>query len=479
MEHRPVLLLLGTQLFAPEHIRRLETEQQLRFHSIVLLESHEISTKRRYHKLKLAFVWACMREYRKELESAGFSVTYHPIEKRKEWRDIVPHYAVIHTFAFADKGPRSAFSSLQKKFQFEHIIHPSPMFLTPESEVPAPEAGKPMRFHSFYAWQRKRMDLLLEDGKPLHGKWSFDAENRKKLPANVTPPAIPKLSSTPIVEEAIRDVERLFPKNPGRTDHFWLPTTRRQAHHWFETFLEKKLAEFGPYEDAFSTTSPFVYHSAISPLLNIGLLTPAEVVKKTLEYWKHHQKSIPYSSLEGFLRQIIGWREYMKIIYERSPTAHPPNYWKHTKGVPESWYNGDTGTPPLDDVLHKILEYGYAHHIERLMILSNYALLHQLHPQEVYRWFLEMFIDAYEWVMYGNVYSMGLYADGGAFTTKPYISSSNYIRTMSSYKPGTWSKGWDDAFWNFLQKHQSFFSKQPRMRMLLQQFLKKKADRDR
>lgn len=437
-----------------------------------------ISRKYRFHKLKLAFMWSCMREYKNELDVAGFHVEYHDIHAQKEWSDVLKNESEIHTFSFADKAPRLHFQTLQRQLKFQHVIHESPMFLTPNSDIAIFQSTKPLRFQHFYIWQRKRMNILMENGKPLHGKWSFDAENRKKIPKDLKLPKEPAAQTSPIIDSAIKDVEKYFPDNPGSLEHFWLPTTRNHARKWFHAFLESKLVQFGPYEDAFSETSPFLFHSAISPMLNIGLLTPKEVIEDTLSFWQDHSRELPYSSVEGFVRQIIGWREYMKIIYELSPSEKEPNFWKHHRPLPASWYTGSTNIPPIDAVIQKVLTYGYAHHIERLMVLSNYALLHQFAPKAVLRWFMEMFVDAYEWVMYGNVYSMGLYADGGAFTTKPYISSSNYIRSMSQYKKDTWSDEWDAAFWKFLETHASFFSKQPRLHMLLQLFRRKKGNHE-
>jgi len=183
------------------------------------------------------------------------------------------------------------------------------------------------------------------------------------------------------------------------------------------------------------------------------------------------KKSIPINSLEGFIRQIIGWREFIRGMYEVKGTEQRNgNFWNHTNKIPKSFYDGTTGIPPIDETIKKALKIGYVHHIERLMVLSNFMLLCEINPNDIYQWFMELFIDAYDWVMVPNVYGMSLYTDGGLLSTKPYISSSNYIKKMSNYKNGDWQKTWDDLFWTFMDKHRNFFKQNPRLSMLITNF---------
>jgi deoxyribodipyrimidine photolyase-related protein len=201
-------------------------------------------------------------------------------------------------------------------------------------------------------------------------------------------------------------------------------------------------------------------------MLNIGLLTPHEILDKALEIGI--DKNIPLNSTEGFIRQVMGWREFIKIVYEREGTKQrSTNYWKFTRKIPPSFWNGTTGIPPIDNTIQKILKTGYCHHIERLMVLGNFMLLCEFDPNEVYRWFMEMFIDAYDWVMVPNVYGMTQFADGGLMTTKPYISGSNYLMKMSDYEKGEWQSVWDGLFWRFMHEHRNFFLKNPRLGMLV------------
>jgi deoxyribodipyrimidine photolyase-related protein len=226
------------------------------------------------------------------------------------------------------------------------------------------------------------------------------------------------------------------------------------------------MEKFGIYEDAIVAKADYLHHSVISPLVNIGLLNPQQVVDRVLELAPKY--NIPLNSLEGFIRQIIGWREFIRIVYEREGTKQrTSNYWGFSRKIPPSFWNGTTGIEPIDQTIQKLLKTSYSHHIERLMILGNFMLLCEFDPDEVHRWFMEMYIDAYDWVMVPNVYGMTQFADGGLMTTKPYISGSNYLIKMSDYKKGKWCEVWDGLFWRFMHVHRDFFSKNPRLGMLL------------
>ena len=219
---------------------------------------------------------------------------------------------------------------------------------------------------------------------------------------------------------------------------------------------------FGDYEDAIAKNETTLFHSVLTPALNIGLLTPEQIIDETLKY--HSQTEIPLNSLEGFIRQIIGWREFMRGVYEfEGVFERTNNHFNHTRKIPKSFYYGTTGIDPIDNTIRKVLKSGYCHHIERLMILGNFMLLCEFDPDEIYRWYMELFIDAYDWVMVPNVYGMTQYADGGLITTKPYISSSNYVLKMSDYKKGKWCEVWDALYWSFIHKNQYEFKSNQRM----------------
>jgi deoxyribodipyrimidine photolyase-related protein len=208
-----------------------------------------------------------------------------------------------------------------------------------------------------------------------------------------------------------------------------------------------------------------LFHSVLTPVLNIGLLDPREIVDRALAHAAKHK--VPVNSLEGFIRQVIGWREFMAGIYRhRGVEIRNGNFWGHDRPMPRAFYEGTTGIPPVDDTILRVLDHGWCHHIERLMVMGNFMLLCRIRPHDVYRWFMELFVDAYDWVMVPNVYGMSQFADGGTFTTKPYVSGSNYIRKMSYYPKGDWCETWDALFWSFIADHLEFFASNPRLSMM-------------
>lgn len=345
-------------------------------------------------------------------------------------------------------------------------ILPDPHFLTPDSEIETFTVGKERLFFTdFYTRQRKRLGILLTpEGKPRDGKWSFDADNRKKLPSSVQPPALSLPPENEFVQEARLYVRTRFPDALGRDEQFHYPTTAAEARAWLAEFLERRFANFGIYEDAISTSERILFHSVLTPALNTGLLSPAEVVEAALQY----DGLVPMNSLEGFIRQVIGWREFVRLAYlTRGRKQRTQNFWGLTRPMPAAFYDGSTGIAPLDHVVRSVLDTGYCHHIERLMILGNFMLLCDIHPDAVYRWFMELFIDAYDWVMVPNVYGMSQFADGGGMTTKPYISGSGYVRKMSDFPKGPWCPIWDALYWRFIDLHADVFASNHRTSILV------------
>ena len=307
----------------------------------------------------------------------------------------------------------------------------------------------------------------MKAGKPIGGKWTFDTENRKKYPKNKKAPSIHFPENSKHYDEARKYVEENFGNNYGNLTSYQLyPVTFDEAKNWFNQFLELRFADFGIYEDSIVEREHFLHHSVLSPLLNIGLLTAENVLNESINYAKEFE--IPINSLEGFVRQILGWREFVRGIYLYEGTSQRnKNYWKHHNPLPKSFYTGKTDIKPIDSTILKVLETGYAHHIERLMIFANFMNLLKINPNEVYQWFMEMFIDSYDWVMVPNVYGMSSFSDGGKMSTKPYISGSNYIKKMSDHKDGDWSEKWDALFWNFVNDNRAFFETNPRLGMMI------------
>lgn len=289
-------------------------------------------------------------------------------------------------------------------------------------------------------------------------------------------PPEPKSRRNDYVKEALTWTQKRFKSNLGSLDSFQWPVTRLAARAWLDEFLEVRFKEFGPYEDALSKEHRVLFHSVLTPVLNIGLLTPQEIVDAALDCAS--DGDIPLNSLEGFIRQIIGWREFMCGIYRhRGVRIRNGNFWRFNRKMPQCFYEASTGIPPVDDAIRHALEDGWRHHIERLMVLGNFMLLCRIDPAEVYRWFMELFVDAYDWVMVPNVYGMSQFADGGTFTTKPYLSGSNYIRKMSDYAKGDWCDVWDGLYWSFIADHQDFFAGNHRLSMMARSWDKMSAEK--
>ena len=233
--------------------------------------------------------------------------------------------------------------------------------------------------------------------------------------------------------------------------------------------MEHRLLHFGTYEDALVAKEPLLHHSLLSVYLNNGLLLPKDVLDAVLH--ESETRDLPLNDVEGFVRQLLGWREFIRGLYlSVGRKQRTRNYWGYTRKIPQSFYDGTTGIVPVDVVIKKVLKNGYCHHIERLMVLSNFMLLCDFDPDEVYRWFMELFMDAYDWVMVPNVYGMGQFADGGMMSTKPYISGSNYLMKMGDFEKGAWTEVWDGLYWRFIDKHRDFFLKNPRMGVMVKSY---------
>ncbi|SHK01744.1 deoxyribodipyrimidine photolyase-related protein [Rubritalea squalenifaciens DSM 18772] len=345
----------------------------------------------------------------------------------------------------------------------------SPNFLTPEAWWRNYFQGKVKPFMAhFYKAQRKRLGILLDDeGEPAGGRWSFDEENRKKLPKDYQQPELPE--QKPFDQSTKSWVARLFPDAWGTANgNQGLPRTHHEAEAWLEVFLQERFETFGDYEDAISSRFATQQHSVLTPMLNIGLLDPVKVVDRALEYGEAYQ--VPLNSVEGFVRQVIGWREFMRCMYELyGRKMRMENFWGFEHEMPRCFYTGRSGLPPVDNAVRRVLETGYAHHIERLMVFGVIFQLCHVKPTSVYQWFMELFVDAYDWVMVPNVYGMSQFADGGKFVTKPYVCGSNYIRKMSDYPKGGWCEIWDALFWDYIAANRSFYAEQPRLGMMVRQ----------
>ena len=469
---KAINLIFPNQLF--EHSQLLENG-----FPIFLVEELLFFKHYNFHKQKIAFHRATMKHYEAFLISKNIEVDY--IESSKDISDIrelIPYLKSIGITNISYIDPVDNW--LQKRIakgcldnSIEKNVYDSPLFLNTKEDLQPFFRSDKKKYHqtSFYTAQRNNRHILIDpDGKPTGGKWTFDAENRKKYPAKKTPPAIQFPDVDSFYKEALEYVDKNFSTNIGQlTTNGLYPTNFKTSKLWFQQFLEQRFLEFGTYEDAIVAENSILNHSVLTPMLNIGLITPAYVIEQSIAFAETN--NIPINSLEGFVRQIIGWREFIRGIYEsRGSDERTRNFWGFTKKIPKSFYDGTTGIYPIDQTIKKTLETGYCHHIERLMVLGNFMLLCEFDPDEVYRWFMELFIDSYDWVMVPNVYGMSQFADGGLMATKPYISGSNYLMKMSNYKKGEWQAVWDGLFWRFMDTHRSFFRQNPRLGMLVAMF---------
>lgn len=425
------------------------------------------------HRQRLLLHRASMTAYAETLRAQGYTVFYR---RHHQASNTEEHLQALRASGFVSFYLADPVDDLLEKRLRQFVarsggdlrILDSPMLLTPASMVEEHFAGGRKPFMAkFYEHQRRRMGLLLDDnGGPLGGQWSFDADNRKKLPKGISVPSEPCHHGDAEIDQARIELETETLPFIGNWDFFSYPIRHDDADRWLQIFLDQRFRDFGAYEDAISTQHRVMWHSVLTPMLNVGLLTPQQVIDRTLE--RAADGDIPLNSLEGFIRQIVGWREFMAVMYRRHGVAmRKSNFWEfEDRPIPDAFYTGATGLPPVDDAIHHALAHGYCHHIERLMLLGNIMLLCGFHPQRVYQWFMELFVDAYDWVMVPNVFGMSQFADGGLFTTKPYLSGSNYVRKMSDYKKGPWCDVWDGLFWSFIKRHEDFFRKQYRLAMM-------------
>ena len=428
----------------------------------------------RLHKQKLWMHRATMRRYEATLKSDGFSVSYIPYKRDVQLLQMTAaklRSAGVTEVICIDPVDFTLEKRLRRAVETTGLpltMHSSPGFLNTAIDNQTWSDGRKRWFMAeFYKYQRKRLGVMMVGEEPQGGQWSFDEDNRKKVPKKLLSeiPDVPPVNRDQFDLDARASVEADFPDALGRIDTLIYPTSHEEAARWLERFLEERFHLFGDYEDAIVEGESWLWHSVLTPMLNIGLLTPEQVLKATLD---HAQRvDVPINSLEGFIRQVIGWREFMRATYEDlGVRMRSTNHWQQHRKMPICFYDATSGIDPIDDVIRRLLETGYCHHIERLMVLGGFMFLCEIDPDDVYRWFMEMFIDSYDWVMVPNVYAMSQNADGGLITTKPYFSGSNCVCKMSHWKKGPWADIWDGLYWRFIDKHREDLGKNPRWAMM-------------
>lgn len=466
---KSAVLIFPHQLFEESGLLTLDAD-------FYLIEEFLFFKQYNFHQQKLWFHRASMKAYQNYLEKCHKKVTY--IDAHSENADIrmlIPelkrqNIEQIYFINPSDNWLRKRILKAATGIKINEID--SDYFLNSTEENTNFFSNKKRMFQAdFYIYQRKKTKILVDEfQKPIGEKWSFDEENRKKYPTKKTPPSVEFPVQSILQQEAITYISSYFLKNIGSINQeFNYPTDFESAKKWLDQFLVTRFYSFGEYEDAIVKDSIILHHSVLSPLINVGLLTPKYVIEKTLDFAQ--KNDIPLNTLEGFIRQIIGWREYIRAVYEiKGVQERTCNFWKFKRKIPKSFYDGTTGILPIDITIKKVLKTGYCHHIERLMVLGNFMLLCEFDPDEVYRWFMELFIDAFDWVMVPNVYGMSQFADGGLMSTKPYISGSNYLMKMSDYPKEPWQETWDGLYWRFIHQHREFFGKNPRLNMMVNIF---------
>ncbi len=477
-KHRVSIWVLGDQLLNKHPaIEAAETTHGRGSVRIVMVESLRRVRRLAYHRKKLVLIFSAMRHYARRLQTEGYVVDYQQTETFLEGlkAHIFAHgSAHLYTMAASTYGGRRFQEArLADALDLPVTVLPNTQFLSEHyNPYPDPTPGKRYVMEHFYRAMRRHFRLLIDEaGDPVGGQWNYDKLNRKRLPKGLTLPEIPRFPPDEITLKVMKEIEDSG-EGFGKLAGFDLAVTREQAQAAFDDFLTRRLADFGPYEDAMSRDHTTLFHSVLSPYLNLGLLEPLNLARAAED--RYRAKTSPINSVEGFIRQIIGWREFIYWQYWRTmPDILMANFWGGNRPIPDWFWHGKTEMNCLQHVLSRVLEQGYAHHIERLMVLSNFCLLAGLDPIAVKDWFTLGFIDAYEWVMVPNVLGMGLNADGGIIATKPYIASANYINKMSDYcqscgynqkkRTGPQACPFNTLYWNFLIKKEELLRANPRL----------------
>jgi deoxyribodipyrimidine photolyase-related protein len=470
---RNLILVLGDQLDAESAaFEGFDAKQDAVWMAEVTGEATHVWS----HKARIAIFLAAMRHFRDELRARGIAVHYRELvdstfgaELTKSVRQLRPEKVIV-----VEPGEWRVEQELKKAVPGVEI-RPDRHFLCSREEFAAHAAGrKQLRLEFFYREMRRKHDVLMNDDQPVGGTWNFDKDNRgsfgKDGPGFVPKPVGFKPDAT--TREVLQLVEKRFAKHPGSLDKFDWPVTRAQANEALEDFIAHRLADFGRVEDAMWTGEPYLYHSRLSAALNLKLLDPREAIAVAVEaYWK---KRAPLPAVEGFVRQLLGWREYIRGVYWHfMPGYANLNTLDATRPLPEFYWTGDTEMNCLRETIGQTLKYGFAHHIQRLMVTGTYALLLGVNPVEVHKWYLAVYVDAVEWVELPNVLGMSQYADGGIMASKPYIATGKYIQRMSNYCDGCRFKPeqatgpdacpFTTLYWDFLMRQEELLRKNTRM----------------
>jgi deoxyribodipyrimidine photolyase-related protein len=468
--------ILGDQLW--EQQAALQSCSHIKNVPVIFIESLQHAQIRPYHQQKLTLVWSAMRHFAQELQQLSYSVTYKVADAfeppLQEWvRE--NRITQLRVMTPNDKPFSQLLQSLELPCQITLI--PNNHFLWSREEFYRwASSRKRIVMEDFYREGRQRFQVLMEKGKPIGGQWNLDKQNRQPAKGKLNTPPLRSFQPDDITLEVIAKVKSLTIPTYGTLESFTWGVTRHQALQALDSFIHYRLSDFGTYQDAMLKDEQTMWHALISPYLNLGLLQPLEVIQAAEKAYK--SKSIPLNSVEGFIRQILGWREYMHGIYHFLDADYSNHNWfNHTRKLPDFFWTAKTKMNCLHQIITQLQTTGYAHHIQRLMVLSNFALIAGIEPQTVENWFHSVFIDAYDWVMQTNVIGMGLFADGGILASKPYAASANYIHKMSDYCNTCVYKyqerisenacPFNFFYWDFLHRHREQLKSQGRMSFVL------------
>lgn len=487
-------LVLGDQL-NQQHSWFNKKEEQVTY---VLMELRSETDYAKHHIQKVVSFFLGMRSFAKEIKQQGHQVIYIRLDdenNRQSFSENIKRIVKEQDYKrFEYQLPDEwrldqQLKTLCKELTIECEAVDSEHFYTTRLEMKDFfEKKKSWLMESFYRNMRKKHDLLIEaDEKPVGGKWNFDQTNRKKLPKNHKPTA-PKLFERDVTE-MVEMIHQAKVKTIGNIEakHFVWPVTREEGLEMLEFFVEKCLPLFGDFQDAMAVGEWSIYHSRLSFLMNSKILSPKEVVDRVVKHWEENRDEVDISQVEGFVRQIIGWREYMRGIYwAKMPEYETENQLNHTEKLPEFYWTGKTKMNCMRQAIQQSLDYSYAHHIQRLMVTGNFALLAGIDPQELDDWYLGIYVDAIQWVELPNTRGMSQWADGGLVATKPYVSSANYIDKMSDYcgscyyskkeKVGEKACPFNSLYWNFIDRHLDKWESNHRMGMMVANWKKQDSE---
>ena len=443
-----------------------------------MIESLARSRRQPYHKRKLALIFAAMRGYADDLRREGWTVDYQA-EREDYETPLAEHVRAVRPSAFrmmaqSEYGVTEGMSAAVARHALSVEVAPHANFISTAQEFAELFARGQARvtMETFYRAMRRKTGLLMDGNGPVGGAWNYDADNRLPPKRGMSFPPQPKVPLRQHARDAIALVERHFPNNPGSIGTFDIPTTREDALAYADEFFSHRLEGFGPYEDAMVAGEARLYHSRLSALINVGLLHPRELCERAELAYRTGTARL--SSVEGFIRQLIGWREFVWQTYWRAmPEYRTRNALGADLPVPAFFRDGETDMFCIAEAMRFVLELGWTHHILRLMVLGNFALLAGIEPQAMTDWFWYMFVDGYDWVMVPNVIGMTLHADGGLVGTKPYAGSANYINKMSNfcatcrYDPkkavGDDACPFNALYWDFMARNGRRFAQNPRM----------------